>query len=343
MEKLIGFWSAYLLALCMFIVGTTILVLGRKIYVDRPPSGTVVVDAFRVIGMMIKNRNMDSPKPSRIAERGGNSVHWDDSFVEEVKRTLQACKVFLIYPVFWVCYGQFSTNFVGQALQLKGHGIPNDLMQNFDPIAIIVFIPVLDYGVYPLLRKFHIRFKPISRIVFGFWVMSLAMAYAAILQHKIYQAPPCYGHPLCKASMVDGQLTGNDIHIAIQAPAYVLIGTAEIFASATGYEYAYTKAPPRMKSFVQSLFLLTTAFGSAISEAFVPALYDPAIQWVYTGLAAGSFLAGCVIWLIFHKLNDQEDAMNYIESDVDNARYQNTDSDSGESGEAMKTETKSQT
>lgn len=317
MERDIGFWSAYVLCLCMFVVGTTILILGRKVYIDRPPSGTVVTDAFKVIGVMIRHRNMDSPKPSYINERGQNrAVTWDDQFVEEVKRSLVACKVFVIYPVFWVCYSQFSTNFVSQAMQMRGHGIPNDLMQNFDPIAIIVFIPILDKIVYPLLRKCNIRFKPISRITFGFWVMSLAMAYGAILQHYIYISPPCFEHPLCGIAMEDGKKLGNEIHIAIQAPAYVLIGTAEIFASATGYEYAYTKAPPRMKSFVQSLFLLTTAFGSALGEAFVPALYDPAILWVYTGLAAGCFVAGCIVWAIFHKLNDKEEEMNYMEEDV---------------------------
>jgi dipeptide/tripeptide permease len=37
MEKYKGFWTAYLLCLSMFIAGTTILVLGRKLYVVTPP------------------------------------------------------------------------------------------------------------------------------------------------------------------------------------------------------------------------------------------------------------------------------------------------------------------
>jgi proton-dependent oligopeptide transporter, POT family len=96
----------------------------------------------------------------------------------------------------------------------------------------------------------------------------------------------------------------------------MLIGISEIFASATGYEYAYTKAPPRMKSFVQSLFLLTNAFGSALGEAFVPAAFDPAILWMYVGLACGTFAVGVLIWVLFHHLNDREEEMNYIEGDV---------------------------
>jgi len=123
-------------------------------------------------------------------------------------------------------------------------------MQNFDPIAIIVFVPILDRLVYPLLRKAHINFPPINRITLGFWVASLAMMYAAILQHFIYSTGPCYEEPLCAASEIDGVAQGNNIHIAIQAPAYMLIGISEIFASVTGLEYAYTKAPPTMKSFV---------------------------------------------------------------------------------------------
>lgn len=318
MERDVGFWSAYLLCLCVFLVGITVLVLGKKQYVDRKPEGSVVAHAFRAIGMMIKKRDMNAAKPAYQVEHGtGKTLPWDDKFIDELKRALIGCKVFIIYPIYWVCYGQFSNNFVTQAGQMAGHGIPNDLMQNFDPIAIIVFVPLIDRVIYPFLRKLRIPFKPISRITFGFWICALAMAYAAIVQHLIYSAGPCYEHPLCDASLdANGVAQGNNIHIAIQTPAYMLIGISEIFASATGYEYAYTKAPPSMKSFVQSLFLLTNAFGSALGEAFVPAAFDPAILWMYVGLAIGTFLCGCLIWILFHNLNETEDTMNYIEGDI---------------------------
>lgn len=117
MERDIGFWSAYLMALCMFVVGTGVLILGRKFYVVRPPTGSIITDAFRAIWIMIKNRNMNAPKPSYQAERGNNAVmKWDDQFVEEVKRALIACQVFAFYPIYWVVYGQFSNNFVTQGM-----------------------------------------------------------------------------------------------------------------------------------------------------------------------------------------------------------------------------------
>lgn len=119
MERDIGFWSAYLLALCMFIVGTVVLILGKKFYIVRPPTGSIITDAFRAIWIMVKNRSMDAPKPSYQAERGNNTpMKWDDHFVEEVKRALVACQVFAFYPIYWVVYGQFSNNFVTQGMYL---------------------------------------------------------------------------------------------------------------------------------------------------------------------------------------------------------------------------------
>lgn len=316
MEKYIGFWSAYLLCLCMFIVGTTVIVLGRKFYVVRPPQGSIITDTFKAIGIMLVNRNMDAPKPSWQEANGGRHANrqlpWDDQFVDEIKRALVACKVFGFYPFFWVVYMQFSNNFVTQAGQMKGHGIPNDLMQNFDPISVIVFIPILELMVYPLLRRLRIPFLPITRISLGFIVVSMAMVYAAIVQHLIYSAGPCYEQPRCEASIVNGVSQGNDIHIAVQTPAYFFIGIGEILASVSGLEYAYTKAPPSMKSFVQAMYLLTNAFGAALAEALTPAAYDPAIMWMFTGIACTSFSAGIIFWLVFRHLNAQEEEMNAL-------------------------------
>lgn len=67
----------------------------------------------------------------------------------------------------------------------------------------------------------------------------------------------------------------NQVHVALQTPAYFLIGLSEIFASITGLEYAFTKAPPSMKSFVTAMFLLTSAFGAALAMAISPTAKDP--------------------------------------------------------------------
>lgn len=317
MEKYKGFWTAFLMCFCVFNVGIAMLVWRRKSYVDRPPQGSIITDCFKALWMMIVARNTDAAKPSwREANGRTQAVPWNDHFIDELKRALRACKVFVFYPIFWVCYGQFSTNFVTQAGQMEGHGVPNDLMQNFDPISILVFTPILDRVVYPILRRSGIELRPIARITIGFTFAALCLAYAAIVQHLIYSAGPCYEHPgKCPEGKDGDKSLPNHIHIAVQTPAYVFIGLAEIFISVTGLEYAYTKAPPTMKSFVQSLYLFTNAFGSAISTSLVSVAVDPKYTWMYTGVSISALITGIAFYFIFRHYDADEERMYELDRD----------------------------
>jgi len=102
MERNVGFWSGFLLCLCVFFCGFGVLIFGRKRYVVRPPKGSIITDASKAIGIMIRHRNMDAAKPSYQEELGQkNPVPWDDLFIDELKRALTACRVFLFYPMYW--------------------------------------------------------------------------------------------------------------------------------------------------------------------------------------------------------------------------------------------------
>lgn len=315
MELHIDFWAAFLLPFCFFFVAIASLIFGNKYYVKRPPMGSVLPDSVKIIGIAIKNGfRLDNAKPSVRQENGLSEVQWSDLFVDEVRRALLACKVFIAYPVYWVVYGQMINNFVSQAGTMNTHGIPNDIMQNIDPIAIIIFIPIMERLIYPMLRKYGIPFRPITRIFFGFMFAAIAMAYAAIVQHLIYQTGPCYDQPLSCPASEDGSIP-NNIHVAIQTPAYFFIALSEIFASITGLEYAYTKAPSNMKSFIMSIFLLTNAGGSALGIAVSATAVDPKLIWMYTGLACATFVAGVIFWFVFRGYNKVEEELNALDAD----------------------------
>jgi len=321
LELHVGFWSAYLLPVIMFIVGLLVLVAGKKFYIVRPPKGSVIIHAFKAmwIGLMNKG-NMNAARPSYQEETPSRRyiTPWNDLFIDEIKRALVACRVFVFFPIYWVVYSQMLNNFISQAGVMELHGIPNDIMQNIDPLTIIIFIPICDRLVYPLLRKWGIPFRPITRITMGFVFAALSMAYAAIVQHLIYNAGPCYKFPLaCDASQ--GGTIPNRVHVAVQTPAYLLIGLSEIFASITGLEYAFTKAPASMKSFVMSMFLLTSAFGSALGIALSPTAKDPKLVTMYASLAGVTLIVAAIFWFLFKKYNAQEEDLNALEDQGDKA------------------------
>lgn len=315
LEKNVDFWAAYLLPFLFFFVGIISLIIGNRWYVKKAPTGSVIPDAAKVVWMTFKNKfTFDSAKPSYREQQGLSPVPWSDLFVDEVKRALIACKVFIIYPIYWLVYGQMINNFVSQAGQMNTHHVPNDIMSNIDSISIIIFIPIIDKLVYPLLRRWGIPFRPITRIFFGFMFAAIAMAYAAIVQHLIYSTGPCYDSPLACAASDDGNIP-NNIHVAIQTPAYFFIALSEIFASITGLEYAYTKAPSSMKSFIMSMFLVTNAFGAALGIALSSVAVDPKLTWMYTGLAVATFIAGLIFWFLFRHLNAIEEELNALDSE----------------------------
>lgn len=304
MELHIGFWAAFLLPLCFFVLALVTLVIGKNQYVKVPVGDKVISRCFKVVAIGVSNKfNLEAAKPSNHPEK---SYPWSDKFVEEVRRSLYACKVFVCYPIYWLVYGQMLNNFVSQAGTMESHGLPNDILQAINSISIIVCIPICERWVYPFIRRFT-PFKAITKIFWGCMFGTAAMVYAAVLQYFIYQTGPCYDHP---NSCDNGP---NHIHIAIQVPAYFLIGLSEILASITGLEYAYTKAPKNMKSFIMSLFLVTNAFGSALGIALSPTAEDPKLVWTYTGLACAMFVSGVAFWFAFKHYNYKEEELNSLD------------------------------
>lgn len=79
-----------------------------------------------------------------------------------------------------------SANSVNLPFSLELHGIPNDVLGNIDALTIIIFIPVLNTCLYPILRRSGMPFRPIARITVGFVFAGLSMLYAAGVQHLIY-------------------------------------------------------------------------------------------------------------------------------------------------------------
>ncbi|GJN71027.1 hypothetical protein PLIIFM63780_002382 [Purpureocillium lilacinum] len=287
-EKHHSFWLAYLIPLIIILISASVFVWGRKKYVRVPPMGSAILDACRTVSIAIKEKGFYNARPSVLLERGhadkyplARQERYTDAYVGDVQRGLKSCKMFLFFPFYFICWNQMWNNLISQAGQMALHGTPNDLLQNLDPIALCIFIPFLDVIVYPLLRKYKIDFDPVTRIFMGFMFASVAMVYACVLQHYIYNSPP------------------KSIHVWIQAPSYVLVAFSEAFVIITGLELAFTQAPKNLRSVISALFWLTIAVAAAICIALGAVSQDPYLVWMYGSLAIVGFVAGCLFYVCF--------------------------------------------
>ncbi|KAJ7684421.1 PTR2-domain-containing protein [Mycena polygramma] len=317
-EKRIGFWLAYLLPGILYMLMPIVLLIAYPKLTHLPPQGSVVLDSLKVFrtlfsragftGMLKGGSNWNVAKPSNIEASGGLKnkhtgwVSWDDDFVDELKRTVVACKLFLFLPIFSIADDGISTIQNNQGASLTTDGAPNDLLGNFNSLTIIFAVPLLNFLIYPWLRKMGIKFSPVRRIVFGFLVAAVAMVIGAIIQWKIYTTSPC-GYSASDCAIGTGV---SPISVWVQIPLYSLPALAEIFINVTCYEIAYTRAPQRMKGVVFAIVLFMSAVSSAITLAISPSFTDPNLIWPFVGLAAGLVVCAVLIWLLFHKMDDEE-------------------------------------
>ncbi|KAE8361010.1 POT peptide transporter [Aspergillus caelatus] len=324
LELKVDFWAAFMLPLCFWALAIVALLAGRTRYIVQPPNGSAITKAMRVLWIGIKSGgSLEAARPSSL-EKTGVSVQWDDVFVDELKRALVACRVFLIFPLYWICNGQASSNLVSQGASMDTHGIPNDMMGCLNPITILIAVPLFERFVYPTLHRFHIKFKPISRITTGFLLASCAMALAAGLQELIYETSPCQRNPTTDSCK--GVPPARKISLLLQIPVYCLMGLSELLAMLSGMEYAYTKAPKSMRSIIMSLFLLAGAFGSSIGVSLSPTSVDPKVLIEYVSLSATMLVAAIIFFLCFRKYNRMEESMNKL-LDADCPRRRSWDTD----------------
>ncbi|KII83937.1 hypothetical protein PLICRDRAFT_432549 [Plicaturopsis crispa FD-325 SS-3] len=302
-EKDVGFWLAYLIPGIIYFLLPVLLVAAYKHTLKTAPQGSELANTFRVIGISLKERkfNLDAAKPSRLASKG-ISVPWSDGFVEDVRRTLVACQIFLFFPVYNLNDGGIGNIQTSQGASMVTNGAPNDLLGNFNPLTIIIAIPILNYGVYPLLRRYRIPFGRISRITLGFVLAALSSVIGAILQWRVYETSPC-GYYATDCAIGDGVST---VSIWWQVPLNVLGALSEVFCNVTAYELAYARSPQSMRGLVVALFLFTTAISSAIAEACTPSLKDPYLIWPFVAPAVAGFVLAVVFYWMYRDLDNDE-------------------------------------
>ena len=63
-----------------------------------------------------------------------------------------------------------------------------------------------------------------------------------------------------------------------------------------------------------SIFLFMSAIASALGEAFVSLSADPLLVWNYATMGVLAAIAGVVFWFTFRHLDEEEDALNQLQT-----------------------------
>ena len=154
--------------------------------------------------------------------------------------------VYVFVAVFWSLWDQSSGGswtLQAQHMDLNWFGmtlLPSQV-QTANPILILIFIPIVNYVLYPLMDKVF-TLTPLRKIGIGLFLT--AGSYVVIWHIQ---------------QMIDA---GGKPSVNWQFLAYVILTLGETMVSITGLEFSYTQAPNKMKSAVMALWLFTVSMGN---------------------------------------------------------------------------------
>lgn len=192
---------------------------------------------------------------------------------EGLKVLGKLCIIYLFVAMFWALFDQSQSAWVLQAtkmdLEVFGKQLLPEQPQAFNPVLVMIMIPLFSYGVYPAINKIF-RLTALRKISIGLFVAALSFVVPAWIETRIQ--------------------AGATPHINWQLLAYVILTAAEIMVSITCLEFSYTQAPKKMKSFVQAVFLLSISVGNAFTAV---------VNWFIENEDGTSKLAGASYYWFF--------------------------------------------
>lgn len=198
-------------------------------------------------------------KQYRVVKASGKSFLNDLTDRSSLWCLAKISVVFIFLIIFWAVYDQSSTRWVVQAQAMNPHAfgawsfLPESIrglevlpsqMQAVNPFLILVLIPIFTRWVYPWW----------NRVLGPSTLLKIAVGLFLLVAGSLF--------PLWFES---AKISGTDLNIAWQFPAYVVMTIAEVLVSVTSLEFAYTQAPRTMKSLVMGVYLLTIAAGNVLT------------------------------------------------------------------------------
>lgn len=226
-------------------LATIIFFWGRNKYRHLPPTGANPENFLAVSAYAFSHRN-DAHQGDSFFDVAKN--RFSAAAVDGVKSVWKVLAVFAFIPIFWALYDQNGSEWVLQAQKLNltipllNTTILAEQVQAINAVFILIFTPLFGFWLYPMLEKRGFAPTAVRKMAVGMLLLLVAFLIIAWLQVQID--------------------AGQQPNIIWQMLAYIVLTAGEVMVSITGLEYAYSQAPPSMKSTLMSFWLLTIATGN---------------------------------------------------------------------------------
>ncbi|XP_060785677.1 solute carrier family 15 member 2-like isoform X2 [Neoarius graeffei] len=210
----------------LMFIALVVFILGSGLYRKSPPEGNVLLNVCKCIGFAICNW-------WRSKEKRPRRNHWLDwaeekyskILIQEIKMVLRVLVLYIPLPMFWALFDQQGSRWTLQATWMNmdfggGFVIKPDQMQMLNALLILVFVPIFDMGVYPLIGLCRINLTPLRKMTAGMILAALAFCAATVVEVNVIKTgvepPPAKECLLQVLNLVNGEavsveITGHNI------------------------------------------------------------------------------------------------------------------------------------
>jgi POT family proton-dependent oligopeptide transporter len=218
---------------------------------------------------------------------GGKEFLKESLSKEGLSAILRLAVIYAFVAMFWALFDQTGSAWVLQADHelmdrtfMGVEWLPSQI-QSINPIMIMVFIPIFNGiktigwpGLYPIISRVW-SLTPLRKVALGFFITVPAFLIPAWIETQF--------------------AAGNEVNIAWQLFAYLVLTAAEVLVSITCLEFSYTQAPKRMKSLILACFLMSVAMGNAFVAGVNVFIQNPDGSSKLEGAEYYNFFALCML------------------------------------------------
>ncbi|XP_070832395.1 solute carrier family 15 member 2 [Chaetodon trifascialis] len=175
----------------LMIVALVVFIAGSPLYRKNPPQGNILLQVCRCIGFAIRNRwqrrKYESPRK-----------HWLDwaeeryskHLIQEIKMVLRVLVLYIPLPMFWALFDQQGSRWTIQAARMNmafgdSFSIKPDQIQMMNALLILLFVPIFDLIIYPLVGLCRINVTPLRKMATGMIFAALAFGAATVVELNV--------------------------------------------------------------------------------------------------------------------------------------------------------------
>jgi POT family proton-dependent oligopeptide transporter len=226
---------------------TVVFWLGTKHYVRQPPSRNQKQAGFLPVLWYSLVHGKERKAGESFVDAALTRFTLQE--VQGAKAVLGILTVFATVPAFWALFNQVNSTWVVQGKQMTPYYLlDGETMQSAGSVLVMIWVPVLTFGVYPLLERLGVKPTPLRRMSAGMLLGGVSFVISGLIQSHLDK--------------------GETLSIAWQLAPYVVLEAGEVMVSATGLEFAFAQSPPAMKSIVMSFWLMTISLGHFLIALF---------------------------------------------------------------------------